>query len=78
MSKFITFHAWIEKQKNKKSPLGALAGEVLRDESFPKDVASAEALLAYLKSKQVSGATIAAARLAWQAYSREFAATPRT
>jgi uncharacterized protein YozE (UPF0346 family) len=77
MSKFITFYAWIEKQKNKKSPVGALAGEILRDADFPKDVASADALLTYLKGKQVSGATVAAARIAWQAYSREHAAAPR-
>jgi hypothetical protein len=40
-------------------------------------VASADALLTYLKGKQVSGATVAAARIAWQAYSREHAAAPR-
>jgi uncharacterized protein YozE (UPF0346 family) len=77
MTKFITFHEWIEKQKNKKSPLGALAGDLLKDPGFPKDVASADALLAYLKSKQVSGATIATARIAWKTYSREHGAGPR-
>jgi hypothetical protein len=40
-------------------------------------VASADALLAYLKGKQVSGATIATARIAWKTYSREHGAGPR-
>ena len=77
MTKFITFHEWLAKQKNRKSPLGTLASELLRDEGFPKDVASAEALLTYLKGKQAPGASIATARLAWQNYSREHGAAPR-
>jgi uncharacterized protein YozE (UPF0346 family) len=72
MNKFIPFYEWLEKQKNRKSPLGAMAAEALRDESFPKDVASADALLTYLKGKNASGATVATARLAWQTYAREF------
>jgi uncharacterized protein YozE (UPF0346 family) len=73
MPKFITFHEWLDKQKNRKSPLGALAGEVLRDDSFPKDASSADAVLEHLKKKNATGATLAAARLAWQTYAREHA-----
>lgn len=73
MSRFITFYEWLEKQKNRKSPLGALAGVALKDPGFPKDVASAEALLAYLKGKKASGESVAMARVAWQTYSREHA-----
>ena len=70
MSKFTTFYEWLAKEKNRKSPLGDLAGQAARDPSFPKDVASLEALLAHLKTKQATGVTLATARLAWQTYSR--------
>jgi uncharacterized protein YozE (UPF0346 family) len=70
MSKFTTFYVWLGKQKNLQSPLGSWAREALRDESFPEDVASLDALQAYLKTKEATGATLATARLAWLAYSR--------
>jgi len=70
MSKFTTFYGWLDKQKSRKSPLGTFAGEAVRDESFPKDVASLDALLTYLKSKKVAGVTVATARIAWQTYAR--------
>jgi uncharacterized protein YozE (UPF0346 family) len=70
MGKFITFYEWLEKEKNRKSPLGALATDAVRDERFPKDVASLDGLITHLKAKQATGATLATARLAWQAYSR--------
>lgn len=70
MSKFTTFYEWLEKQKSNKSPLGNLASLVTRDEAFPKDVASLDALLTYLKEKKVSGLQLATAKLAWQTYSR--------
>lgn len=70
MSKFTTFYEWLEKQKGKKSPLGSLASDAARDESFPKDVASLDALLAYMKGKKLSGLQLATAKLAWQTYAR--------
>jgi uncharacterized protein YozE (UPF0346 family) len=70
MSKFITFYEWLEEEKNRKSPLGRLAADSVRDPSFPKDVANLDALITHLKAKQATGATLATARLAWQAYSR--------
>lgn len=70
MSKFSTFYEWLEKQKSKKSPLGDLASEAARDDAFPKDIASLEALLAYMKTKGFSGLKVATARIAWQTYTR--------
>lgn len=70
MSKFTSFYEWLEKQKSQKSPLGSLANEATRDEAFPKDVASLDALLAYMKSKKLSGLQLATAKLAWKTYSR--------
>jgi uncharacterized protein YozE (UPF0346 family) len=70
MSKFTTFYEWLEKQKSKKSPLGNLANDAARDEAFPKDVASLDALMAYMKAKKPSGLQLATAKLAWQSYAR--------
>jgi uncharacterized protein YozE (UPF0346 family) len=70
MSKFNTFYEWLAKQKSQKSPLGNLAGGCLRDPSFPKDVASVDALLTYLRTKEAPGVELATARLAWQTYAR--------
>jgi uncharacterized protein YozE (UPF0346 family) len=70
MSKFTTFYEWLEKQKSQKTPLGNLANVAARDESFPKDVASLDVLLAHLKAKKLSGLQIATARIAWQSYTR--------
>lgn len=70
MNKFAIFYEWLGKQKNLHSPLGAWAREALRDESFPKDVSSLEALQAHLRTKEASAATQATARMAWLAYSR--------
>ncbi len=70
MSKFKTFYEWLAEQKNRHSPLGDLAGDAVRDASFPKDVASADALLTYLRAKQAPGVALATARLAWQTYAR--------
>jgi uncharacterized protein YozE (UPF0346 family) len=68
--KFKTFYEWLGDQKSKKSPLGSLANDAVRDEAFPKDVASLDALLAYMKAKKLSGQQIATAKLAWQTYAR--------
>lgn len=70
MSKFNTFYEWLAKQKNQSSPLGSLATDALRDVTFPKDVATLDDLLAYLKSKQAPGVKVATARVAWQTYAR--------
>ncbi len=70
MSKFTTFYDWLGKQKNLHSPLGAWAREALRDESFPKEVASLEALQEHLRTREATAATQATARLAWLSYAR--------
>jgi uncharacterized protein YozE (UPF0346 family) len=70
MSKFTTFYEWLEKQKSQKTPLGSLAGEFARDAAFPKDVASLDALLEYMKTKKFSGLKLATAKIAWQTYAR--------
>jgi uncharacterized protein YozE (UPF0346 family) len=71
MHKFTTFYEWLAKRKSRKSPLGALAGDALEDAGFPKDVASLDALLTYMRTKKAAGMAIATARIAWQTYARE-------
>jgi len=61
---------WQIFRNHQKSPLGDLANDAARDEAFPKDVASLDALLAYMKTKKFSGLKIATARIAWQSYIR--------
>jgi uncharacterized protein YozE (UPF0346 family) len=70
MSKSNTFYEWLEKHKSQKSPLGGLASDAVRDAEFPKDLASLDALLAYLKTKGSTGLKVATARIAWQSYAR--------
>lgn len=70
MRKFTTFYGWLDKQKNLHSPLGSWARDALGDETFPKDVASLDALQSHLRAKGASAATLATARLAWLAYAR--------
>ncbi len=70
MTKFAPFHEWLAKQKNQRTPLGEWARSAARDEAFPKDLTSVDALVTYLKTKQASGTELATARAAWQAYSR--------
>jgi uncharacterized protein YozE (UPF0346 family) len=73
MQKFTTFYEWLGKQKNLHSPLGGWARDALRDEGFPKEVASLDTLQEHLRTREASPATQATARLAWLAYSRAFA-----
>jgi uncharacterized protein YozE (UPF0346 family) len=68
--KFMTFYEWLGKQKGQKSPLGALASNALRDARFPKDVASLDDLLSYMKASKATGLSMATARIAWQTYAR--------
>lgn len=71
MSKFTPFYEWLSKQTNRRSPLGDWARDVMRDEAFPKEVASVNAVIEHLRTRQATSAQIATARLAWQTYARD-------
>jgi hypothetical protein len=43
----------------------------MSDANFPKNVASLDALLTYMRTKKAAGMAIATARIAWQTYARE-------
>lgn len=71
MNKFTPFHEWLAKQKNQRTPMGEWARAAVKDESFPKDLTSVDTLVAYLRTKQATGAVIATAKAAWQTFTRE-------
>ncbi|HEX2731588.1 MAG TPA: YozE family protein [Polyangiaceae bacterium] len=71
MKKFAPFHEWLAKQKNQRTPLGEWARSAGRDENFPKDLTTVDALVAYLRTKQATGTELATARAAWSSFARE-------
>lgn len=78
MAALIPFHEWLDKQKNLRTPLGGFARDTVKDPAFPRDVASLEALLDYVRaSARNSPQTIAVARTAYRAYERAHSAGPR-
>jgi uncharacterized protein YozE (UPF0346 family) len=73
----ISFYDWLAKQKAVRTPLGNFARELLRDKSFPPDLASMDALLEHVRAMpQSSAQTIAIARTAYQTYVRSQSPAP--
>jgi uncharacterized protein YozE (UPF0346 family) len=71
MGAFTSFYDWLVKKKNLRNSLGELAREVARDEAFPRDVASLDVLLEYMRvSSKSSAESVARARAAYRAYQR--------
>ena len=66
-----TFYDWLVKQKNQRTPLGEFAREATRDPAFPRDVASLDAVLDFVRaSANGSPQTLAIARTAYRTYAR--------
>jgi uncharacterized protein YozE (UPF0346 family) len=79
MAALISFYEWLAKQKSMRTSLGGFARDVARDGAFPRDVASLEALLDYVRtSPKNSPQAVAVARSAYRAYERAHEAAPRT
>ena len=73
-----SFYDWLAKQKRLRTPLGDLARAAARDQGFPRDVASLEALLDYVRaSSKGSAQAVVIARSAYQAYERSERPPPR-
>ncbi len=71
MAAFIPFYDWLTKNKTQRTPVGELAREVLKDEKFPRDLTTLDALLEYVKgSANTSSALVSKARVAWKAFER--------
>jgi len=79
MATLIPFFEWLGKQKGLRNPVGDFARTALRDASFPREVASLDALLDYVRGMAKSSAqTVAVARNAYRDYERSVSPPPRT
>jgi uncharacterized protein YozE (UPF0346 family) len=71
MPAFTSFYDWLAKKKSLRTPVGELAREVSRDPAFPRDVASLEALLEYVRGTAKSPVeAVARARAVYRVYER--------
>lgn len=70
MAEFTNFYDWLAKQKNLRTPVGDMARETARDETFPRDVTTLEGVLEHLQKGNASSATVARARATWKVYAR--------
>ena len=79
MAALISFSDWLTKQKGLRTPLGGFARDITRDTGFPRDIASLEALLDYVRASPKSSAeTVAIARLAYRSYVKSQESAPRS
>ncbi len=71
MAALVSFYDWLGKQKSLRTSLGQFAREMTRDPAFPRDVASLEAVLDYVRaSANGSVQSVAVARASYRAYER--------
>lgn len=74
-----SFYEWLTKQKSQRTSLGGFAREVTRDAAFPRDLATLDALLDYVRARPNSSAqTLAVARSAYRTYERSRESAPRS
>jgi uncharacterized protein YozE (UPF0346 family) len=79
MAALISFYEWLTKQKSLRTSLGGFAREVTRDPGFPRDIASLEAVLEYVRAlPKSSPQTVAVARTAYRTYERSQADAPHS
>ncbi|HEY0465408.1 MAG TPA: YozE family protein [Polyangiaceae bacterium] len=70
MPAFTNFYDWLAKQKNLRTPVGEMAREIARDEAFPREVTTLEAVLEHLQKTNASSAAVARARATWKVFAR--------
>ncbi len=70
MAAFTNFYDWLAKQKNLRTPVGEMAREVARDDAFPRDVTTLDALLEHLQKTNASSPAVARARATWKVFAR--------
>jgi uncharacterized protein YozE (UPF0346 family) len=71
MAKLVGFFEWLGKQKGLRTPVGEFARTAARDAGFPREIASLEALLEYVRGKANGTAqSVAVARTAYRDYER--------
>lgn len=71
MAEFVPFYEWLTKHKQLRTPVGELARELLKDQAFPREVATLGAFLEYVRGSSIaSNETLAKARITWRAFER--------
>ena len=70
MAAFTNFYDWLAKQKSLRTPVGEMARETARDESFPRDVTTLDALIEHLQKSNATAASLARARATWKVFAR--------
>jgi uncharacterized protein YozE (UPF0346 family) len=79
MAALMSFYDWLTKQKSLRTALGGFARDSTRDAAFPRDVATLEALLEYLRTlPKTTPQTLAVARTAYRTYQRSQESAPRS
>lgn len=66
----MNFKEWIIQFANEDSPRGDLAYDIKRDEMFPREANSKEAILDYLDRRRACRECVQAFKKAWNEYSR--------
>jgi uncharacterized protein YozE (UPF0346 family) len=78
----ISFTDWLVKHKNRNSPLGDLAADMLRDNQWPKDYSTLDQFIGYLESIRAHSEAISTLKSAWKTYKaylkRKLSALPST
>ncbi|TXI24957.1 MAG: hypothetical protein E6Q67_01780 [Roseateles sp.] len=62
------FHRWVERQTGRDDRVGDLAKDIMRDEKFPRDVMTREAVIAYVESVAPWNGPVEAAKVAWREF----------
>jgi len=70
MAGFTNFYDWLAKQKGLRSPVGEMARDTARDEGFPRDASTLDAVLEHLQKANASTAVLARARATWKVFAR--------
>ncbi len=70
MAAFTNFYDWLAKQKSLRTPVGEMAREIARDEGFPRDATTLDAVLEHLQTSNASSAALARARATWKVFAR--------
>jgi uncharacterized protein YozE (UPF0346 family) len=79
MAALTSFYDWLIKQKGLRTALGGFARDCTRDAAFPRDIATLEALLEYLRtSPKTTPQTLAVARTVYRTYQRSQESAPRS
>lgn len=63
-----SFHRWLERQKERNSPTGDIARDILGDKEFPVTASTYEATEGYLYSRFASDAAVKALKGAWRSF----------